>query len=89
MGTFIGLSIYVPVYFETARGLTRQPVRASALIPLMVGTVVGRHHRRPADGAHRALQAPAIGLASRRSAPLLALRADDLPLLRVRGRARR
>ena len=57
MGTFIGLSIYVPVFLESARGL---PAAQSgvALIPLMSGVIVGavssarlmmriRHYRRP------------------------------------------
>jgi predicted MFS family arabinose efflux permease len=40
MGTFIGLSIFMPIYFE---GIVRLSASASglALIPLMVGTVVG------------------------------------------------
>lgn len=40
MGTYIGLTIFTPIYFEAARGLT---VRESglALIPLMVGIVLG------------------------------------------------
>jgi EmrB/QacA subfamily drug resistance transporter len=40
MGTYIGLTIYLPVYFETVRGLTASE-SGLALIPLMVGTVVG------------------------------------------------
>ena len=35
MGTFIGLSIYVPVYFELALGLSASQ-SGLALIPLMV-----------------------------------------------------
>ena len=40
MGTFIGLSIFMPIYFE---GIVRLSASASglALIPLMVGTVIG------------------------------------------------
>jgi EmrB/QacA subfamily drug resistance transporter len=40
MGTFIGLSIYMPIYFE---GIAKLSASGSglALIPLMVGTVVG------------------------------------------------
>ncbi|MEA2860276.1 MAG: hypothetical protein QOC72_2315 [Methylobacteriaceae bacterium] len=40
MGTFIGLSIFMPIYFE---GIVRLSASGSglALIPLMVGTVVG------------------------------------------------
>ena len=40
MGTFIGLSIYVPIYFEGVIGLTASS-SGIALVPLMVGTVTG------------------------------------------------
>ena len=40
MGTYIGLTIYLPVYFETVRGLSASH-SGLALIPLMAGTVVG------------------------------------------------
>ncbi len=57
MGTFIGLSIYVPVYFEGARGLSASQ-SGLALIPLMAGVILGattsarlmarlRHYKRP------------------------------------------
>lgn len=57
MGTFIGLSIYVPVYFELALGLTASE-SGLALVPLMVGVIGGatisgrlmtsmRHYKRP------------------------------------------
>jgi EmrB/QacA subfamily drug resistance transporter len=57
MGTFIGLSIYVPVYLEAARGLTASQ-SGLALIPLMAGVILGattaarlmariRHYKRP------------------------------------------
>ena len=57
MGTFIGLSIYVPVYFELALGLSASQ-SGVALIPLMVGVIAGatlsgrlmtslRHYKRP------------------------------------------
>lgn len=57
MGTFIGLSIYVPVYLEAARGLSASQ-SGLALIPLMVGVILGattaarlmghlRHYKRP------------------------------------------
>jgi EmrB/QacA subfamily drug resistance transporter len=56
MGTFIGLTIYVPLYFEAVRGISASQT-GLALIPLMVGTVIGatasgramarvRHYRR-------------------------------------------
>jgi EmrB/QacA subfamily drug resistance transporter len=40
MGTFIGLSIYMPVYFENALRLSAS-WSGVALIPLMIGTVAG------------------------------------------------
>lgn len=40
VGTYIGLTIYLPVYFETARGLSASS-SGLALIPLMIGSVLG------------------------------------------------
>lgn len=40
MGTYIGLTIYMPVYFETVSGLSASN-SGLALIPLMIGTVGG------------------------------------------------
>lgn len=40
MGTFIGLTIYMPIYFETVLGLSASN-SGLALIPLMIGTVIG------------------------------------------------
>jgi len=40
MGTYIGLTIYLPVYFEAVRGISASS-SGLALIPLMAGTVVG------------------------------------------------
>jgi EmrB/QacA subfamily drug resistance transporter len=40
MGTFIALTIYIPVFFETVIGLSAADSGLS-LIPLMVGTVIG------------------------------------------------
>ena len=40
MGTFIGLSIYMPIYFESALRLSAT-LSGVALIPLMIGTVAG------------------------------------------------
>jgi EmrB/QacA subfamily drug resistance transporter len=40
MGTYIGLTIYLPVYFEAVRGLSAS-LSGLSLIPLMAGTVVG------------------------------------------------
>jgi EmrB/QacA subfamily drug resistance transporter len=40
MGTYIGLTIFVPIYFEVALGLTARQ-SGLALIPLMIGIVIG------------------------------------------------
>ena len=40
MGTYVALSILMPVYFETARGLSTSD-SGLALIPFMAGTVIG------------------------------------------------
>lgn len=40
MGTYVALSIFMPVYFETIRGLSTAD-SGLALIPFMAGTVVG------------------------------------------------
>ena len=40
MGTYIGLTIYVPMYFEAVLGLSASN-SGLALIPLMAGTVIG------------------------------------------------
>ncbi|MFC1457692.1 MDR family MFS transporter [Microvirga arabica] len=40
MGTYIGLTIYLPIYFESVRGLSAS-LSGLALIPLMAGTVIG------------------------------------------------
>jgi EmrB/QacA subfamily drug resistance transporter len=40
MGTFIGLTIYVPIYLQTIQGLSASD-SGFALIPLMAGTVTG------------------------------------------------
>jgi len=82
MGTYIGLTIYLPVYFETVRGFSAS-LSGLGLIPLMVGTVVGatisgrimarvKHYKR----------LPVIGLGvAIAGAALLALAANALPIL--------
>ena len=83
MGTFIGLSIYVPVYFELARGLTASQ-SGTALIPLMVGVVTGatlsgrlmarlRHYKRPATIGLSVALTGCLLLAWRPMGPPLAL----------------
>lgn len=48
MGTFVGLSIFVPIYFEAALGFSAAN-SGVALIPLMIGIVIG------ATGSGRAM----------------------------------
>jgi EmrB/QacA subfamily drug resistance transporter len=71
MGTYIGLTIYLPVYFETVRGLSAS-LSGLALIPLMAGTVIGatlsgrtmakvRHYKRlPTAGLLVAIAATGV-----------------------------
>jgi MFS family permease len=82
MGTFIGLAVYVPIFFE---GVLRLPASKSgvALIPLMAGVILGastasrlmarlRHYKRP----------PLIGLSVAAVAvALLAIRPASMPFL--------
>jgi EmrB/QacA subfamily drug resistance transporter len=84
MGTYIGLTIYLPVYFEAVRGLSAS-VSGLALIPLMAGTVCGatisgrsmakvKHYKRlPMTGLFVAMAATG----------LLAAFAHDLPIAMV------
>ena len=81
MGAYIGLSIYLPVYFQSARGMSTS-ASGLALIPLMVGTVIGAtiagqlmgrivHYKR----------IPVIGLfVAALGALALTFLADDMPL---------
>ncbi|HZH09496.1 MAG TPA: MDR family MFS transporter [Microvirga sp.] len=71
MGTYIGLTIYLPVYFEAVRGLSAS-LSGLALIPLMAGTVCGatlsgrsmakvRHYKRlPVGGLLVAMVATGV-----------------------------
>ena len=80
MGTFIGLTIYVPIFFEGVLGYTATE-SGVALVPLMVGTVTGatisgrsmtyfRHYKRlPIAGM-------VVGIAA---CAVLAFRAETLP----------
>jgi EmrB/QacA subfamily drug resistance transporter len=84
MGVFIGMSIYVPVYLETVRGLSAAD-SGLALVPLMVGTVVGAtlsgrlmarvtHYRRlPTAGLCLAIVATLALTLEARTLPLPAL----------------
>lgn len=71
MGTYIGLTIYLPVYFEAVRGFSAS-FSGLALIPLMAGTVIGatlsgrsmakvrRYKRLPVAGLSVAIAAMAV-----------------------------
>ena len=81
MGVFIGLSIYMPIYFETVYGLTASQ-SGLALIPLMIGTVSGAtlsgrimarvtHYKRPPMiGLVLAVAALLVAVAMPRGLPL-------------------
>ena len=81
MGTFIGLTIYVPIYFETVLGLS-SAMSGLAVIPLMLGTVIGAtasgrvmarltHYKRvPVVGLVVAMAATALLAANPRGLPL-------------------
>jgi predicted MFS family arabinose efflux permease len=82
MGTFIGLSAFLPVYFESAYGLSASH-SGLALIPFMVGTVTGAtiSGRIMARVVNYKLM-PLIGLVvAALGCGLLALLPDRLPLL--------
>jgi predicted MFS family arabinose efflux permease len=82
MGTYIGLTIYVPMYFEAVLGLSASS-SGLALIPLMVGTVLGAtfsgramarvtHYKRlPTAGLVVAIAATGILIATAGRLPLL------------------
>ena len=84
MGTYIGLTIYLPVYFEVVRGLSAS-LSGLALIPLMAGTVCGatlsgrsmarvKHYKRlPIAGLLVAMGATGILVAMPRDLPILAV----------------
>ena len=82
MGTYIGLTIYLPVYFETVRGLSASH-SGLALIPLMVGTVMGANlsGRMMAKVTHYK-RLPVIGLVvSMTGTGILVLAERYLPLV--------
>jgi EmrB/QacA subfamily drug resistance transporter len=84
MGTYIGLSIFVPLYFEAVFGLPASQTGV-AVIPLMVGTVIGSiaSGRAMANLTHYK-RVPLAGVsASVACAVLLALMPDRLPLAAV------
>jgi EmrB/QacA subfamily drug resistance transporter len=81
MGTYIGLTIYLPVYFEAVRGLSAS-MSGLALIPLMAGTVCGatlsgrtmakvKHYKRlPIAGLFVAMVATGVLAAFARNLPI-------------------
>jgi EmrB/QacA subfamily drug resistance transporter len=84
MGTYIGLTIYLPVYFESVRGLSASH-SGLALIPLMVGTVVGATlSGRTMGRVKRYKRLPLVGLVvAMTSTGIMAAFGADLPLAGV------
>jgi EmrB/QacA subfamily drug resistance transporter len=84
MGTFIGLTIFIPIFFESALGFTAGQ-SGLALIPFMVGTTVGATlSGRAMAGLVHYRRVPIIGLAiSAVSLAALAFVADGWPLWAV------
>jgi EmrB/QacA subfamily drug resistance transporter len=84
MGTYIGLTIYLPVYFETVRGLSAS-LSGLALIPLMAGTVVGATiSGRLMPRVRRYKRLPVFGLAAAAAGTaLLAGAGERLPLAAI------
>ncbi len=81
MGTLIGLSIYVPIFLEGVIGL--DPSRSGlAMVPLMVGTVVGAtiSGRSMVYFQHYKRLPMALLIVSVAACGLLALRGHELPL---------
>lgn len=82
MGTFIGLTIYLPLYFETVMGLSAT-YSGLGLLPLTCGTVIG------ATSSGRAMsklthykRVPMIGLAvASAGAAVMSLFSGHIPLL--------
>jgi MFS family permease len=84
MGTYIGLAIFIPIYFEAALGLTARQ-SGLALIPLMIGVVIGatasgrmmarvRHYKRaPLAGLTLSTLAMAVLTGAASSLPFAAL----------------
>jgi EmrB/QacA subfamily drug resistance transporter len=84
MGTFIGLTIYVPIYLEKVFALTASQT-GIVLVPFMIGTVTGAalSNRLLAKG-HRYKRLPILGLFAAIGAALtLALKPDRPPLALV------
>jgi EmrB/QacA subfamily drug resistance transporter len=81
MGGLIGLTIYVPMYFETVQGLTPS-LSGLALIPLMGGVVTGATASgRLMTRARRYKRVPLVGIAvATAGLALLAARPAGLPL---------
>jgi EmrB/QacA subfamily drug resistance transporter len=81
MGTYIGLTVFLPLYFENVRHLSASAT-GLALIPLMAGTVAGStvSGRSMAKVAHYK-RMPTVGLSMAvLGTGLLTLGADALPL---------
>jgi EmrB/QacA subfamily drug resistance transporter len=84
MGTYIGLTIYLPVYFEAVLRLSAS-ASGLALIPLMVGTVIGATFSgRAMMRFERYKRLPLAGLSFATAGMLLlALQAEHLSLAAI------
>jgi EmrB/QacA subfamily drug resistance transporter len=83
MGTFIGLSIYMPIYFEGIAGLSAS-LSGLALIPLMVGTVVGATiSGRSMSRVSHYKRLPVVALIVALAATAAMAFADRLPLVLI------
>ena len=82
MGIYIGLSIYLPIYFEGVRGMSSTQ-SGLCLIPLMVGTVVGATTSGRAMARFRHYKRLPIGglLVAMTGTGILAAFAQGLPLV--------
>jgi EmrB/QacA subfamily drug resistance transporter len=84
MGTYIGLTIFLPVYFESVRGFSAS-ASGLAVIPLMIGTVAGatisgrsmartKHYKRiPTAGLGLAVVCTGLLIVFARTLPLIPL----------------
>lgn len=83
MGTYIGLTIYLPVYFESVRGISASQ-SGLGLIPLMAGTVVGATWSgRSMAKARHYKRLPTVGLIVAIVGALILAALPGLPIVAV------
>jgi EmrB/QacA subfamily drug resistance transporter len=83
MGTYIGLTIYLPVYFEAVRGISASQ-SGLGLIPLMAGTVAGAtlSGRSMAKVQHYK-RLPTVGLIVAIAGTIILAALPDLPIVTI------